>query len=151
MRYCIFLLPLVLAWACNTQQEHPVADTAPTVAENKQQDSELTLYMRQLEKHAKQWRETALADSNITWQAGFLDTLFIATPTDGKIGDSLLFNNLGMAFSQEVQNLGTAPHLSLASQYNIMVDACVNCHRNFCPGPIKRIEKLKIPDAAGKQ
>lgn len=28
--------------------------------------------------------------------------------------------------------------------YNAMLTACVNCHEDFCPGPIKRINKLRF-------
>lgn len=28
--------------------------------------------------------------------------------------------------------------------YNLMIQACVNCHQNYCSGPLKRIRKLPI-------
>ncbi len=28
--------------------------------------------------------------------------------------------------------------------YNVVMSACVNCHQAFCPGPITKIEKLKL-------
>jgi cytochrome c553 len=28
--------------------------------------------------------------------------------------------------------------------YNAMLTQCVNCHQDFCPGPIKRINKLRF-------
>ncbi len=28
--------------------------------------------------------------------------------------------------------------------YNLMIQACVNCHENYCSGPLKRIRKLPI-------
>lgn len=30
--------------------------------------------------------------------------------------------------------------------YNAMLTACVNCHEDFCPGPIKRINKLRFAE-----
>ncbi len=29
-------------------------------------------------------------------------------------------------------------------KYNAMLTQCVSCHEDFCPGPIKRINKLRI-------
>lgn len=28
--------------------------------------------------------------------------------------------------------------------YNSLMNACVHCHQSFCPGPIKKIKKLKL-------
>lgn len=28
--------------------------------------------------------------------------------------------------------------------YNAVMDACVNCHQTNCPGPIKKIKRLKL-------
>ena len=28
--------------------------------------------------------------------------------------------------------------------YNSVMNACVNCHQSFCPGPISKIKKLKL-------
>ena len=30
-------------------------------------------------------------------------------------------------------------------QYSRVINACVQCHQEFCPGPIRRINKLKLP------
>ena len=31
-----------------------------------------------------------------------------------------------------------------AYHYNLAIEACIECHREKCPGPVTRIEKLKI-------
>lgn len=140
MRYLFTILWGIFVVACNQQPgEANAPETTP-----KTKDSELTLYMRHLEDQAKGWRDTVQNGGSIAWQPAMIDSMFTAIPTDGKIGDSLLFNNLGMAFKKEVQSLSTETHANLATQYNLMVTACVNCHRHFCPGPIKRIEKLRV-------
>ncbi|MEM6299743.1 MAG: cytochrome c, partial [Bacteroidota bacterium] len=30
--------------------------------------------------------------------------------------------------------------------YNLMVQACMNCHASYCPGPMVRIKKLYIAE-----
>lgn len=125
--------------ACNQQPECK----APTLAGNPA-DSELTLYMRHLETKVKAWRDSVAQGSTVAYHPELLDTMFTAIPTDGKIGDSVLFASLGNMFKQEVQALSTANPQDMSNHYNLMVTACINCHRNFCPGPIKRIEKLRL-------
>jgi hypothetical protein len=102
--------------------------------------------MRHLEKQAQAWRDTVANGGTVALQPEVLDSLFTATPTDGKIKDSVLFTNLGNLFKQDVMKLSTSAPQDLSSHYNLMVTACVNCHRNFCPGPIKRIEKLRLSE-----
>ncbi len=144
MKYLLPILLTLLIIACNQATDAP--DTPATVVAEKPKDSELTLYMRHLEQQAKDWRELTVNGGSVAWDAEMMDSLFTATPTDGKIGDSLLYNNLGMAFKKEVQDLTNATRPNLNNHYNLMITACVNCHRNFCPGPIKRIEKLRIAE-----
>lgn len=33
------------------------------------------------------------------------------------------------------------------ASYNAMLTECVNCHQDFCPGPIKRIRKLTFEES----
>jgi hypothetical protein len=35
---------------------------------------------------------------------------------------------------------------SQASEYNMTVNACINCHEHYCHGPLVRIKKLSIAD-----
>lgn len=142
MKYLFVLAFGVLVLACSQQCEKPTSSSAT----GNPADSELTLYMRHLEKQAQAWRDTVANGGTLALQPEMLDSLFTAVPTDGKIKDSVLFNNFGLAFKQEVMALSTSTPQDLSSHYNLMVTACVNCHRNFCPGPIKRIEKLRVSE-----
>lgn len=142
MKYLFVLAFGVLVLACSQQCEKPTSSSAT----GNPADSELTLYMRHLEKQAQAWRDTVANGGTLALQPEMLDSLFTATPTDGKIGDSILFSNFGNLFKQEVMKLSTSAPQDLSSHYNLMVTACVNCHRHFCPGPIKRIEKLRVSE-----
>lgn len=140
MKYLLVLAFGILVVACGQQSE----TSTTTTPSGNPTDSELTLYMRHLEKQAQDWRENVNNDSAVAWQPEMLDSMFTATPTDGKISDPELFDNLGEAFKKEVLDLSTAPPQDLTTHFNLVVTACVNCHRNFCPGPIKRIQKLTL-------
>jgi cytochrome c556 len=41
------------------------------------------------------------------------------------------------------QERSSAPD-QVKNGYNLMVEACMNCHRSYCPGPMVRIKKLYI-------
>lgn len=52
------------------------------------------------------------------------------------------FNGMADAFLYELQQ---AYESGNPEAFNAAVKACVNCHEQHCPGPIKRIQKLTIP------
>jgi cytochrome c556 len=46
------------------------------------------------------------------------------------------------AYVQAVKTLLEAQAGETATRYTAMVDACMDCHRSFCPGPMMRIKQM---------
>jgi len=51
------------------------------------------------------------------------------------------FYGFANGWLSEVAVLRDQPTLA---NYNAVMNACVNCHESFCPGPIAKIKKLKL-------
>ena len=52
------------------------------------------------------------------------------------------FPELSAAFVEAFNELKTNP--AKTEQFNLMIASCVDCHEQFCPGPIRQIKKLQI-------
>lgn len=105
-----------------------------------QQDSELALLMRYIHDQAKLMR------SNIVNEESFLDYndeiefIIDANPTRPAV-QGPEFEAFARYFIKTNSEVFNDPQ---KASYNTMVDACVACHKGFCPGPIRTIKKLNI-------
>lgn len=43
-----------------------------------------------------------------------------------------------------LNELETFRNEQTVANYNSLMNACVHCHQSFCPGPIKKIKRLKL-------
>jgi hypothetical protein len=110
-------------------------------------DSELALLMRSM-------YDSSASLMNLVKQGKLPDKfpdiflkIHTATPTDSTV-KTPAFD----AFATDyVNGLNLFYHSSkeqLTSNYNTLLQKCVNCHQAFCPGPIKKINKLKLSEAS---
>ena len=117
-------------------------------AVNPNGDSELALLMRQMYLEAAKIKENIVrGEGNVT--PAFimaLEEVHSAVPTDPsvKTPDFEAFNKLLIFQAKAIQ----ADENTKISEFNALVDRCIDCHKSFCPGPIVRIKKLEIKPAA---
>jgi hypothetical protein len=52
------------------------------------------------------------------------------------------FPELSAAFVEAFNELKSTP--AKTEQFNLMIASCIDCHEQFCPGPIRQIKKLQI-------
>lgn len=103
-------------------------------------DSELALLMRQMATATEAWK-TEVKSGKLSTTLD-ISTLKTATPTDGTVSGNS-FNGFADAYTASVNNFLKPDSVSVY-RFNLMVDQCMNCHSNFCPGPMKRIEKMYV-------
>lgn len=129
---------------CTNNSEEGKSGSAPkdTII-NPNGSSELSLLMRQMQDSVAELKKLIeegkqLGDFRLQFRE-----LLTATPTDSsmKIGQyndfaGNFFSSLGMVYQSEEG--------SVVEKYNEMVNACVDCHSEYCPGSIKKIRKLLI-------
>ncbi|TAH17290.1 MAG: hypothetical protein EAZ08_14040 [Cytophagales bacterium] len=65
-----------------------------------------------------------------------------ATPTDAAVKGEV-FDTSAKVFLQTLDKF-YAEKENQIENFNLVVNACVACHQNYCPGPIKKIKKLAI-------
>lgn len=150
----IIVLGILLA-ACNSQEEtsssekeQSVTDTIKIEGKSSMDGqlmeveaaSELALEMRAIEKELQQIKQQ-INEGNPDFNWVFVPENFIdaeATDPNVKNGD---FTSYTQSFHKAGQNLEQTPSIE---QYELVIEACINCHEQFCTGPIKRIEKLHL-------
>lgn len=68
-----------------------------------------------------------------------------AQPTDADTKKPS-FDGFASAYLTNLNNLYHSPKEQLKQNYNAVVNACVSCHSEHCPGPLVAIRKLSIPE-----
>ncbi len=106
-------------------------------------DSELALLMRQLYYDTDSLKQIVVVEGKEVPQDFMeaLEKVHTAIPTDPEVttAEFTAYNELMINAAKE---LTTAENKEEA--YNNFLNRCIDCHQVVCPGPIKRINKLKI-------
>ena len=105
-------------------------------------DSELAWLMRQMYEDGEKIK---LAVLNKQLPEDFREkfkNIHTATPTEASVKTEI-FTNSAKAFEQTLDKF-YAEKENQVENFNLVVNACVACHQNYCPGPIKKIKKLTI-------
>ena len=106
------------------------------------EDSELAWLMRQMYEDGEKIK---LAVLNKELPEDFREkfkNIHTATPTDASVKTEV-FSTSAKAFEQTLDKFYTEKENRIEN-FNLVVNACVACHQNYCPGPIKKIKKLTI-------
>jgi cytochrome c556 len=105
--------------------------------------SELVLVMRQMHADNMAIKEQVKAGVGPKSVPDEYQKLLTATATNPDELDQLYYN-MAKIWLNEYQAVVDAEPDKLVDTYNNMVKTCVNCHENYCLGPIPKIEKLYI-------
>ena len=150
MKKSIFTIALVaFIWSCNQHQDNanvskPSADPESGMAIiNGVERSELALLMRKMYDEMKLVKDSI--NRGYTVKTDFYDefkriqTAHATEPE--KIDDT--YQAMAVAFLDNYASFEqTAENQTEA--FNIMLQNCLVCHQQKCPGPVKAINKLKI-------
>ena len=142
----IFGIFFLISACSNAEKEQQVNEEVITevVDNHPNKDSELALLMRKMYNDADSIKQLIVNDEgNISKEyIDALERIHTATPTDAdvktpefKAYTELMVNEANVLFSSETNK---------KEGFNNLVNKCVECHQSFCPGPIKKINKLKI-------
>lgn len=126
--------------ACN--QTAPTSETSAAPVAKVEEAKPMALMMRAIYDQSKAMRSDL--DSGKMLDSAFYRFLEFheLEPTDSTV--------LVEVFYQHNEKFKAAYEALLRESnkpaYNAMLTACVNCHEDFCPGPIKRINKLRFAE-----
>lgn len=104
-------------------------------------DSELALLMREMFSESDSLRKLVTAGKPLSGLRKY-ETIHTAIATDPTVRGPI-FDGFAAAYIESLKELESGDTASVA-RFNRMVDQCMNCHTQFCPGPKKRIKKLYI-------
>ncbi len=129
----------------NLSKETTQKDTATCSSKkiNPNGDSELALLMRKMLQSSASLKEMIkqgkLPDK---FPEEFLK-IHTAKPTDSETKKAS-FDGFAANYLDNLNTLYHSPKEELTQNYNAVINSCVSCHSEHCPGPIKAIKKLTI-------
>lgn len=108
-------------------------------------DSELALLMRDLTTETEAIRAALeRGEEHPLWNR--VEELHTATPTDSTRSGPV-FEGFSNAFIRSVHDMEAADSLKV-KHFNAVINSCMDCHRTYCPGPMKRIEKFYLKEGS---
>lgn len=143
-RLAILLLLLLIVFACAENQ----VDKAESQKEMKMAEfSELALLMKEIHEDAKKWKAEIEAGEQPTDSLKIYEKMVTSTPTKSEVKGPV-FEGFAAMYQARLDSLFHAGELDMAKDaYNDLIASCVDCHGEYCPGPIPTIEKLYISEA----
>ncbi len=124
-------------FACSNQEKQNIEATN---FPNK--DSELAILMRDVVENTEKVKNQIVNGEKIDFFMEF-EKLHTAIPTDSDVRDDGRFTAFADSYISTIKELINSEE-DKTSLYNNMIQACVRCHEQICPGPVKRIKKLRI-------
>ncbi len=129
---------------CQSDQKIKERNSAKTKHPiNPNGDSELALLMRDMFEESDSLKQLVADGKSLTGLKKYKD-IHSAVPTDPAVKGPV-FEAFAQAYVASINELESADSASIF-KFNSMVDKCMNCHTEFCPGPKKRIKKLYIEE-----
>lgn len=143
MRSFPFLFVFALAAACSTAPDAKGPEPKPAAPPPSEHVvSPLAQLMRDMTAFGDSTR-TRLANSQdlMPYPARFKDMLTLES-TPGMV-DHRVYDPFAFAYLHQLDSLYHAPPAHRPEVFDGLVSACANCHGEVCPGPLKRIAKLR--------
>lgn len=104
------------------------------------QDSELALLMRFVHDQAKLLKGDLVKGQDLPDYNNDIEFITTANPTRPSV-QGPEFESFARYYIEKNKNVFEEPG---KQSYNDMVESCVACHNEFCPGPVRTIKKLII-------
>jgi hypothetical protein len=142
------LIPLLLILAFVSGLHHISSDhdgsvMADTTYQNPNGSSELAQLMRDMQTYTNQAKEDVKSGKPAAaFPAGF-NKLHTAKITEG-VEKSEYYSSFADLYIMSVKNYSSSAPAQRVETYNNMVAACLACHSQHCPGPVKVIKKMAI-------
>ncbi|MCC5946201.1 MAG: hypothetical protein JJT94_14820 [Bernardetiaceae bacterium] len=147
------LLTSLMLWGCAQERkevaQEETSESAETQSEAKKTNfpnkkSELSLLMRSMWDSLDNMREDIQNERKISDLRAMFKGIHTATPTDEHTKTEV-YEPLAVAFNQNLEKLYEAEGKDMQLKaYNLLVESCMTCHEQQCPGPMSKIRKLYV-------
>ena len=108
-------------------------------------DSELALLMRAMHEEGMRTKAQLLKGEKPELTVDY-HKLFSAKPTEPAKVANPLYAGFATSFEDAAKALGNEYNGDKVNSYKQYVDACINCHKEICPGPIVKIKKMYLSE-----
>jgi hypothetical protein len=142
-------LLLLAVYACSSEVKKPGAEEAdasckaPKEGLNPNGSSELAQLMRQMQSSADSARQIILSGGVPKKFPEAFRKIHTAKPTDDDTKKES-FNDFATHYLNRLDLLYSSPPAEVRKNYTALIESCLSCHYDHCPGPIKAINKLKL-------
>lgn len=130
---------------CNTCDEDLKTEAVANDELVMYEPSELASLMQDMYEDNQDWKEEILKGNIPKDFPEKYKTIHSAVSTNENAG-SEFYNGMASSYIQAIEDLTNAKPENVKEKYNIMVNVCVQCHLQVCPGPVVRIKKLLIKE-----
>ncbi|MFK7971030.1 MAG: hypothetical protein AB8F95_11715, partial [Bacteroidia bacterium] len=144
LRIIIIICCSLALMACGSQEETTTTEKA-VVSTNPNGDSELAVLMRDMFTDSWKARQAVLRGDHVKLDAETLARIHSAQATEPDKAASPVFKAMADSYLLSVNDLLAAEDsVERVAVYTRMVGQCEVCHKQFCPGPLMKIGKLKL-------
>ena len=122
--------------ACSNTEAKPL---------NPNGDSELALVMRSMHEDGLKAKEQLLKGEKpeLNYECS---KLYTAKATEPEKVASPIYEGYAKSFEDAVKTFDQEYNADKTGTYQNMVDACMNCHREVCPGPMVKIKRMYLTE-----
>ncbi len=126
--------------------EQPKAEDCKSSAPvNPNGDSELAILMRKMTKHAEATKKALESGAELPAFPSEVNSIDEATPTDPDKHNPGFFSGTKV-YRAALDRLYKADKAGRAECYQQLLNSCAACHNVVCPGPLKKIGRLRLQD-----
>lgn len=136
----LFLLILISLSSCGNNQGSTKVEEGILYPN---EDTPLALLMRQMFSDMEEIKNSVVEGEDIRVYIEEHKKLLTATPTDPEVKTEL-YRTMGISYLASLKQLENSSEEGQLENYKSLVNSCLACHNNFCPGPVKRINLLKL-------
>ncbi len=148
------LIFFCLGYACSTATKEEPTTESNTPKEKESKKKKRVLHMVETSELAQLMRkmdaELLSVKTCIEGGYSFHDSLtfdygiiYTAHATEAKMKKAG-FDDFATAYLTQLENLKNSTGEKRKENYNLLVNGCLNCHSQHCPGPINKIKTLLI-------
>ena len=145
----VFLSIFAFCGSSDKKPEPNVAETAdssscenPETIKDPNNTKPMALMMRQMATYADSMRAQLLRDEALDSNSYPFIRFYLVEPTNPNVLEPNFFDNAKRfqeAFHDLFRKKGNQKEM-----YNLMIQECINCHENYCTGPLRKIRKLPL-------
>ncbi len=139
----IFVLTAIFFLSCFSESDDKCNSGPIIMPINPNGDSELALLMRDIFEDGMKAKEK-IKKGEIPDLLIDFENIHTANATEPEKAASPTFKVHALSYIQAVNALKNADRNNLEKSHTDMVDACMNCHKALCPGPMVKIKKMYL-------